>query len=59
MMYKTQSWVFTNTEVTIWWIKMLVNVRNCVTTRAILPGITEMGTMKLIDETTTIEIQGK
>ena len=58
MMYKHNP-KFAHTELTIWWIKMLVNVRNCVTTRAILPGIAERGTMKLIDETTTIEMQGR
>ena len=38
---------------------MFVSVRNCVTMRAILPGIAESGTIKLINETNTIEIHGK
>ena len=40
-------------------IKRFVNVRNCVTNNAILPGIADMGIMKLILEATTIVIQGR
>ena len=48
-----------HTKLTICEIKMFVRVRNCVTASAILPGMAESGTKKLIDETTTIAIQGK
>ena len=36
-----------------------VNVKNWVTINATLPGKAERGTMKLIKETNTIDMQGK
>ena len=44
---------------TIRCIKMLTKVRNWVTIRATLPGVADIGIMKLIIETTTIAIVGK
>ena len=40
-------------------MKMFVSVKNNVTTSAILPGIADMGMMKLILEAITIVIQGR
>ena len=40
-------------------MKILVSVRNCVTTRAMRPGIEVRGTRKLINDTATMAIHGK
>ena len=48
-----------NILLTIWCMKILVSVRNCVTTKAIRPGIAVSGTRKLMNDTTTIAIHGK
>ena len=40
-------------------MKTFVNVRNWVTINATLPGNAERGTMKLINETKTMDMQGK
>ena len=40
-------------------MKMFVNVRNCVTTSATLPGIAERGIRKLKLDAMTIAMQGK
>ena len=39
-------------------MKMFVNVKNCVTTSATLPGIAEMGIMKLKLDAVTIDMHG-
>ena len=56
---KLEKVVLIKQQLTIWWIKMFVNVRNCVTTNATLPGIQDIGIMKLIWDTTTIAAQGR
>ena len=39
-------------------MKILVSVRNCVTTKAIRPGIEVSGTRKLMNDTNTIAVLG-
>ena len=43
---------------TICLMKMFVNVKNCVTTSATLPGIAVMGIMKLKLDAVTIDMHG-
>ena len=57
--YNKIKTIFDLYSLTIWCMKIFVNVRNWVTIRATLPGMADKGMIKLIWETMTIAIDGK
>ena len=44
---------------TCWKMQIFVNVKNCVTSKATLPGIESIGIRKLICDTITTAIHGR